>query len=147
MFNNILIVCVGNICRSPMAEYLLRAKLAHRPAKSVSSAGIGALVGKPADETALAILKGQGIDATGHRARQVTAEMLTQSELILAMEEGHLNKLHELAPQIRGRAFLLGKWQDDQPVPDPYRQQRPAFEHAYKLIDNATNSWLKYLDK
>ena len=145
MFKNILIVCVGNICRSPMAEYLLRFKLAHRPDKSITSAGVGALVGKPADETVLVILKEQGIDADGHRARQVTADMLTKADLILAMEEGHLKKLHELAPQIRGRAFLLGKWQD-QPVPDPYLQQRPAYEHSYKLIDDATTSWLKYLD-
>lgn len=147
MFNNILVICVGNICRSPMAEYLLRAKLAHQPAKWVTSAGIGALVGKPADETAQAILAEQGIDASGHRARQVTADMLTDADLILAMEEKHLKKLYQLAPQIRGRAFLVGKWQDDQPVPDPYRQQRPAFEHAFKLIDQATNAWLKYLDK
>ncbi|MCG7199114.1 low molecular weight phosphotyrosine protein phosphatase [Marinobacter pelagius] len=147
MFNNILIICVGNICRSPMAEYLLKTKLAHRSEKSIESAGIGALVGKPADETALMILSEQGIDATSHRARQVTTEMLANADLILAMEEKHLKRLHELAPQIRGRAFLLGKWQDDQSVPDPHRQQRLAFEYAFKLIDEATNSWLKYLDK
>ncbi|GAA0841525.1 protein-tyrosine-phosphatase [Marinobacter szutsaonensis] len=145
MFNDILIVCVGNICRSPMAEYLLRARLHEQSGKQIHSAGIGALVDKPADETALELLKEQGIDATGHRARQVTQKMLASADLILAMEEGHLKRLHEIAPQIRGRAFLLGKWQNSQPVPDPYRQQRPAFEHAFKLIDRATESWLKYL--
>lgn len=146
MFDNILIICVGNICRSPMAEYLLRAKLAHRPEKTVASAGVGALVDKPVDETALAILSEHGIDATGHRARQVTAKMLAKADLVLVMEENHLKQLHVLAPQIRGRTFLLGKWQDDKPVPDPYRQQRPAFEYAFKLIDEATDNWLKYLD-
>ena len=130
-----------------MAEYLLKTKLVHRPEKSVESAGIGALVDKPVDETAETILGAQGIDATSHRARQVTTEMLARADLILAMEEKHLKRLHEMAPQIRGRAFLLGKWQDDHPIPDPYRQQRPAFDHAFKLIDEATNSWLKYLDK
>lgn len=147
MLNNILIVCVGNICRSPMAEYLLRARLPERSGKHISSAGIGALVGKPADETALALLKEQGINASEHVARQVTEEMLVDADLILAMEERHLKRLHETAPQIRGRAFLLGKWQENQPVPDPYRQQRPAFEHAFQLIDQATESWLKYLGK
>lgn len=146
MFNNILVVCVGNICRSPMAEYLLRHKLSHKPDMTIESAGIGALVGKPADPTAVELLAEQGIDASAHRARQVTAGMLARADLILAMESKHLKHLYELAPQIRGRAFLLGKWQDDQPVPDPHRQQRPAFEHAYKLIDQATDSWLKYLD-
>lgn len=146
MFNQVLMVCVGNICRSPMAEYLLRQKLAHRPDKVISSAGIGALVGKHMDETALTLLSEHGIDGSPHRACQVKAEMLAKADLILTMENRHLKHLHELAPQIRGRAFLLGKWQDDRPVPDPHRQQRPAFEHAYKLIDEATDSWLKYLD-
>ncbi|QSP94489.1 low molecular weight phosphotyrosine protein phosphatase [Marinobacter salinisoli] len=147
MFNNILIVCVGNICRSPMAEYLLRAQLPEHSKKHISSAGIGALVGKPADETALELLKEHGIDATSHLARQVTQEMLADADLVLAMEEGHLKRMHDIAPQIRGRAFLLGKWQNNQSVPDPYRQQRPAFEHAFHLIQQATESWLKYLGK
>jgi|SRR5690554_1719510 len=147
MFNNVLIICVGNICRSPMAEYLLRAQLPGHSNTRIHSAGIGALVDKPADPTALALLQEQGIDAGSHRARQVTQDMLAQADLILAMENGHLNRLHQIAPQIRGRAFLLGKWQDNQPVPDPYRQQRPAFEHAYTLINQATTSWLKYLSK
>ena len=145
MFNNILVICVGNICRSPMAEYLLRARLPAETGSKVCSAGIGALVGKPVDDTALELLKEHGIDATAHRARQVTAAMLANADLILAMEEGHLKRLHDMAPQIRGRAFLFGKWQNNEPVPDPYRQQRPAFEHAFKLIDQATESWLKYL--
>ncbi|MCM0612647.1 low molecular weight phosphotyrosine protein phosphatase [Marinobacter sediminum] len=145
MFNNILIVCIGNICRSPMAEYLLRARLPENGGKEVYSAGIGALVDEAADDTALELLKEQGIDAIAHRAQQVTQEMLVDADLILVMEESHLKRLHEIAPQIRGRAFLLGKWQNDQPVPDPYRQQRPAFEHAFKLIDQAIESWLKHL--
>lgn len=146
-FNRILVVCVGNICRSPMGEYLLRQKLAHRPDITVESAGIGALVDKPADDTALALLQEHGIDASEHKARQATESLLAKADVILAMESGHLRQLHKTAPQIRGKAFLLGKWNDDLEVPDPYRQQRPAFEHAYKLIDQATSAWLKYLDR
>lgn len=145
MVNNILIVCIGNICRSPTAEYLLKARLADKPKITVASAGLGALVDKPADATALEIMSEQGIDASGHRARQVTTDMLVQADIILAMEQSHLDRLHKIAPQIRGRAFLLAKWLGDQPIPDPYRQQRPAFEHAWKLIDQATAAWLKYL--
>ena len=147
MFKNILVVCVGNICRSPMGEYLLRHKLSHKPDMTIESAGIGALVDKPADETARQILLENGIDASNHKARQVTKDMLAQADLILAMEEKHLKHLYAMAPQVRGKAFLMGKWLDNQPVPDPYRQQRPAFEHAYKLIDQASDAWLKFLDK
>ena len=145
MFNHILVVCVGNICRSPVGEYLLRHKLGQRAELTVESAGISALVGRPADATALELLQEQGIDASAHRARQVTEEMLSRADLILAMEEKHLKHLASMAPQIRGKAFLVGKWLDNQPVPDPYRQQRPAFEHAFKLIDQATDAWVKFL--
>ena len=145
MFNNILVICVGNICRSPTAEYLLKVKLKNKPGVTVSSAGLGALVGNPVDPTALAIMQEHGIDASVHKARQVTTDMLAGADLILAMEPKHLDQLHKMAPQIRGRAFLLGKWLDDRPIPDPYRQQRPAFEHAWKLIEQATDAWLKYL--
>lgn len=114
---------------------------------SIESAGIGALVDKPADEAALELLQENGIDASEHKARQVTKEMLAKADLVLAMEEKHLKHLYAMAPQVRGKTFLMGKWLDDQPIPDPYRQQRPAFEHAYKLIDQATDAWLKFLDK
>ena len=147
MFKHVLVICVGNICRSPIGEYLLRHKLRHKPDLTIESAGIGALVGKPADETAQDLLREHGIDAGDHRARQVTADMLAKADLILAMEEKHLKYLYDMAPQVRGKAFLMGKWLGDQPVPDPYRQQRPAFEHAFKLIDQASDAWLKFLDK
>ncbi len=147
MFQNILVICVGNICRSPMAEYLLRQKLSHKPAITIESAGIGALVDKPADETAQQILMERGIDASNHKARQVTKDMLAKADLILAMEEKHLKHLYAMAPQVRGKAFLMGKWDNNKAIPDPYRQQRPAFEHAYKLIDQASDAWLKFLDK
>ncbi|MBZ2168433.1 low molecular weight protein-tyrosine-phosphatase [Marinobacter sp. F4216] len=147
MFKRILVICVGNICRSPMGEYLLKHKLAHKPDIAIESAGVGALVGKPADPTSVEVLREHGIDAGGHRARPVTAEMLAHADLILAMEEKHLKHLYDMAPQVRGKAFLFGKWIDDLPVPDPYRQQRPAFDHAFKLIDQASDAWLKYLDK
>lgn len=145
MFKHILVICVGNICRSPMGEYLLRHKLRHKPDITVESAGIGALVGKPADATALELLQEQGIDASAHRARQVTTDMLARADLILAMEDKHLKHLFQMAPQVRGKAFLMGKWLDNRPVPDPYRQQRPAFEHAFMLIDQATDAWVKFL--
>jgi len=130
-----------------MAEYLLKEKLGNPTGRRIESAGIGALVGKPADDTAQAVLRDNGVDASTHRARQVTRDMLAEADLILAMEDRHLKHLYEMAPQTRGKAFLLGKWLDGQPIPDPYRQQRPAFEHVYQLIDQATDAWLRYLDK
>ncbi len=146
MFNNILIVCIGNICRSPSAEYLLRHKLADRkPGTIIHSAGLGALVEKPVDSSAAALLREHGIDPAAHSARQLNHAMLTDADLILTMEPQHIRGISKIAPQVGGKTFLLGKWSDNQPVPDPYRKSREAFEHVYTLLDQFTDDWLKYL--
>lgn len=142
MFQRILVVCVGNICRSPTAEIMLRR---HLPAATVSSAGLHALVGRPMDDTARAVLETHGLDGSAHIARQLDADMLRDADLILAMEPAHVDAITRQAPQARGRTFLLGKWQNDCRVPDPYRQQRPAFEHVHELIAVAVRSWVPYL--
>ncbi len=144
MIKKILVVCVGNICRSPTAEALLQQKLAGKGI-TVSSAGLGALVDKPVDASAAQVMAAAGLTLPEHRARQVTPEMLHAADLILAMEQRHLQKLHSLAPETRGKALLIGKWLDNAEVPDPYRQQLPAFEHVFKVLDKATTAWLRYL--
>jgi len=144
MINSILVVCVGNICRSPTAEALLKAKLAGSGIQ-VSSAGLGALVDKPLDATATQVLEASGYALPEHKARQVTSAMLREASLILAMENRHLQSIHAIAPQARGKTLLVGKWLDNCEVPDPYRQQLPAFEHVYRILDKATSAWLPYL--
>jgi protein-tyrosine phosphatase len=144
VFRKILILCVGNVCRSPTAEYLLRRRLAGRDVQ-VTSAGLGALVGRPIEGHAMALLQEHGIDATPHRARQLDAEMLRDAELVLGMERRHLAAAARLAPQASGKLFLLGKWLEFDNVPDPYRQPRQAFEDVYDLIERGVGSWLRYL--
>ncbi len=138
-------VCIGNICHSPTAEYLLKHKLSHKPNVVIHSAGLGALVDKPIDPSAGQILSAKGVDASPHAARQVTAELLLKADLILVMEQRHIKGITELAPQVSGKTFLLGKWSQNQPVPDPYRKSMEAFEHVYGQIDQFTDDWLKYL--
>ncbi len=139
-----MFVCVGNICRSPTAEVLLKHKLGD-VGKTVHSAGLGALVDKDLEPTAREVLLENGIEAEIHLARQLTAEMLAQADLILTMEKKHISRIGEIAPQARGKCFLLGKWLDEKEIPDPYRQQKPAFEHVYQLIDQSLNEWVKHL--
>ena len=97
MFQNILIVCVGNICRSPAAEALLANKLEGK-GLTISSAGIGALVGNPMDKTAHEVLNDHGVEHTAHRARQVDSEMLHRADLILVMEQSHIQHIRQIAP-------------------------------------------------
>lgn len=144
VFNRILILCVGNVCRSPIAEFLLRDQLAGRDIH-VASAGLGALVGQPAEAHATTLLQEHGIDASAHRARQVEPAMLREADLVLAMERRHLHAAARLAPEASGKVFLLRKWVDDGDVPDPHLQSRQTFEHVYDLIERGVGSWLRYL--
>lgn len=142
MFQRILVVCVGNICRSPTAEILLRHRL---PNLDVASAGIGALVGRPMDATAQAVLSAHHLDGSQHVARQLDDDMITGADLILAMERTHIDTVVRRAPHAMGRVLLLGKWIGQREISDPYRQQRPAFDHAYQLIADAVKAWEPYL--
>jgi protein-tyrosine phosphatase len=144
VFKRILIVCVGNICRSPTAEYMFRHRLSFE-GTSVQSAGLGALVGKRMDPLALEILGENGIEGEGHRARQVTSSMLRDAGLVLAMEQGHVASLMRMAPEASGKMMLLDRWEQRGDIPDPYRLGREAFEYVYQRIDRAVESWVPHL--
>jgi protein-tyrosine phosphatase len=140
MFDRVLVVCVGNICRSPMAEALLRARLGHRPRFDVSSAGVSALVGHPADETAVALMKERGIDILQHRARQLTPQLAAAADLLLIMESGHERAVLDIAPQARGKVHRIGRFGNFD-VPDPYRLPRAAFLEALKLVERGIDDY------
>ncbi|MBQ4849212.1 low molecular weight protein-tyrosine-phosphatase [Pseudoalteromonas sp. MMG012] len=144
MFDSILVICAGNICRSPTAEYILKDKLQSKPIR-VSSAGLTALEGKSADATAVELAQQKNIDMSAHKGRQLNSLLVAENSVILVMEQRHLSDLCNRYPQARGKTFLLGKWLDDKEIPDPYRQSREAFEHVYELIDGACGAWQKYL--
>jgi len=144
MFDSVLVVCAGNICRSPTAEYVLKSKLKGKNV-AVSSAGLTALEGKPADAQAQQIASAHNIDMSEHQGRQITSNLVANNSVILVMEHRHVNDLCARYPQARGKTFLLGKWIGDKEIPDPYRQSQEAFEHVYALIDSACSAWQKYL--
>lgn len=132
------VVCVGNICRSPMAEILFRHYV---PRLSVSSSGLGALSGCPMDSTALAVLDEHGLDGRGHIASQLHDNLIFRADLVLGMEMAHVKAMKDQVPQASERIFLLGQ----QDVPDPFRQPRSAFIEAYRMIDLAVKAWVPRL--
>jgi len=140
MFERVLVVCVGNICRSPMAEALLRARLGRRPRFDVSSAGVSALVGRPADDLAVTLMAERGIDISAHRARQVTPQLVSESDLVLVMEAGHERAVLQIAPQARGKVHRIGKFGNFD-VPDPYRLPRAAFLEALQLVERGVSDY------
>lgn len=142
MFRSVLVVCVGNICRSPLGERLLAVRLAERgSAVMVSSAGIGALVGDGADETAAAVALGHGISLDGHIARQFTREIGLAHDLILTMEPGHRREIIKVAPDLSGRVMLFDHWHGGKGIADPYRRSREFHEEVFSLVDTAASAW------
>lgn len=144
---NILMVCLGNICRSPMATGLLKHYSdQHQLGLTVSSAGIQAVVGAKADPLSIAIMKDHGIDISTHRAQQLTSVLLHQAELILVMESEQQHALSYISPSAYGKVHRLGKWQAFD-IPDPYKKTQHDFEQAFSLIENGLQDWCERLWK
>jgi len=144
MFNSILVVCVGNICRSPTGERLLQQLL---PGKDITSAGVGALVGHPMDELAAEIVVQHGLDPSGHVARQLTPDICKQADIILTMSNRNIEEICQISPESRGKAMLYGRWIGDKEIPDPYRRELIVYEQAFELLDEGARAWLQALQR
>lgn len=103
----ILVVCTGNICRSPAAERLLAAAYAGCGAVRVVSAGTGAVVGSPMADQMAALLKARGVDASDFAARQLTGAMVRDADLVLGMTREHRGAAARLHPAAVARCFTL----------------------------------------
>lgn len=136
-FENILVVCVGNICRSPMAEALLKQRF---PEKNIDSAGVGALVGHSADPAAIKIMEDQNIDITTHVAKQIDETLAHKADLIFTMSDSQNKWIEDRWPFCRGKTFKLGHW-SDKDIADPYKHEMSAFMTAYEDIVSGINDW------
>lgn len=108
--SSILVVCTGNVCRSPIAEGMVRSILLTRfgdAAPSVSSAGTAGWVGSAADPSSIAASAERGIDVSAHRARQLRADDVRSAELVLAMASEHRDAASRLFPGAAGMIFTL----------------------------------------
>lgn len=149
----LLVVCLGNICRSPMGEGALRARLAEAGLGErirVDSAGTsGWHAGQPPDRRAVACAMRHGVDISGLRARQLLRADFEEFDFILCADRNNVNDAIKLAPaHMDGRAALWLPWagvQGGAVVPDPYYGDDAAFEHSWSLIDAAASGTVKRL--
>jgi len=144
-------VCLGNICRSPLAEGILKDKVKRAGLKwEVDSAGIGDWhAGELPDQRSIAIARRFGIDITDQRARQIRKEDLLDFDLILAMDDSNLRQVQLLAKQLsqtKAQVEMIMNYSEpgkNRTVPDPYYGGIEGFEKVFQMLDEATDRILE----
>jgi len=151
--HRLLFVCLGNICRSPMAEGVFRRLVAERGLSDrfeIDSAGIGDWhVGQAPDNRAQEAAMRRGIDISTQSARQLRDDDFSRFDLILAMDDSNHGELRQLSPMhMHGkiRHFLdFAPHTGTRDVPDPFFGEKEGFDHALDLIEAAAEGLLEAL--
>jgi len=139
-----LVVCLGNICRSPMGEAVLKHVAKERGIDIlIESAGTaGYHVGEEPDERTIAVCKKHGVPIN-HEARQVSAEDFRKFTHILASDEANLRALERMKPSdATAEVRLWGSYVDNKPIADPYYGGMDGFEQVYKQCVQYSNAFL-----
>ncbi len=140
---SILVVCAGNMCRSPVGQTVLAE---HLQRVQVTSAGLVAREGKPACATAIEVAADCGIDISAHRSTKLTPELVLKNDLVLVMEELHLRELQNAMPHVQGKVMLFGKWKGELDIPDPYKRSSDMYKAVFTQIQEHAQYWANKLD-
>jgi glycine hydroxymethyltransferase len=149
---NVLFICTGNICRSPIAEGLFRALTRGRSDIEVASAGVHAARGQPPSEHAIDVCAEAGVDIRGLRSQPLTPSLIERATHIFAMTGAHVETIQMLFPMAAAKTFLLREfevagstsWRD---VPDPIGLGRDVYNDCAETIKNALPSVLAFVEE
>ena len=140
---SILVVCAGNLCRSPVGQVVLAE---HLQQVDVTSAGLVARAGKTACATATQVASECGIDISAHRSTRLTPELVLKNDLVLVMEDMHLREVRAAMPHVQGKVMLFGKWKGEMDIPDPYKRSSEMYKAVFTQIQEHAQYWASKLD-
>jgi glycine hydroxymethyltransferase len=149
---NVLFVCTGNICRSPIAEGFFRHLLGNRRDIEVASAGVHAVRGQPPSLYAVQVCEEEGVDISGLRSQPLSAALIDRATHVFAMTGAHLETIHMLFPQGAEKSFLLREFEEPgttvwRDVPDPIGLGRDVYEVCARTIKKALPSVLAFVEQ
>src|SRR5690349_7311671 len=148
----ILFVCTGNVCRSPMAEGILRHALQGRGDYRVLSAGLGAMEGQPPSPYAVQAVRELGIDISGQRSRMVTPDLIHQADYVFGMTHSHIDTVMLLYPHAAEKTFMLREFDEtldlfEKDISDPIGGSYDVYLSCRDQIEQGIASILRFIEQ